>query len=480
MIAWFLNLVVLKLFVMKRFLISLLFITNCHIIFSQALLESNTIIHGKNWKKSNDKFFEPLAKIEFDLAKWPQDNYLTRPSFLNRPQRELDSIKIGFKKFRGILLEPLKKRKTVTIESIKSDTAKIKKLIEAVNKDVAAINESIGFVANNTDTAIEKEKLLSKEFANQLTEKKEYIQTNLEQIKSNYMISLSISQQKFSDLEIDSIKSYDDWIKTSLVLDSMEREVTHKREKLKKATEEIENAKTEINTKLESYKKSIKPDNKDDNKNVSVLPALNAKLGKRELLPNIMLIGEAKLGEDGKAFGDIRLFTGAGGNPKNLVTLENLLFQEFSAFGFISNFSYAFLQERNKKNKLAINFGVNYLGKNLQKSDTSDFNTSVFHFKLGGEYAIDPNKLSLYINFNRLTIADNVAKFEKEFNMSNKLIGFTDFGAKLKLNMLNAQSTYLDIDLGFIANTNDVKKITNTSDLVLPRIKIGITQKLIK
>jgi hypothetical protein len=477
MAVWFLNLVVLKLFVMKRFLIALLFITNCHIIFSQALLESNTIIHGKNWKKSNDKFFEPLPKTELELVKWPEDNYLTRPSILNRPRGELDSIKIGFKKFREVLLEPLKKRRIAMIESIKSDTAKIKKLIEAVNKDIVAVNESIEFVANNTDTAIEKEKVLSKEFVNLLTVRKEYIQTNLEQIKSNYMISLSISQQKFSDLEIDSIKSYDDWIKMSSALDSIEKDIVHTTEKLKKATQEIENTKTTINTMLESYKKAITSDKKGDNKNVSVLPALNAKLGKRELLPNIMLIGEAKLGEDGKAFGDIRLFTGAGGNPKNLVTLENLLFQEFSAFGFISNFSYAFLQESNKKNKLAINFGVNYLGKNLQKSDN---NTSVFHFKLGGEYAIDPNKLSLYINFNRLTIADNVAKFEKEFSMSNKLIGFTDFGAKLKLNMLNAQSTYLDIDLGFIANTNDVKKITNTSDLVLPRIKIGITQKLIK
>jgi hypothetical protein len=162
------------------------------------------------------------------------------------------------------------------------------------------------------------------------------------------------------------------------------------------------------------------------------------------------------------------------------VTLENLLFEEFSSFGFISNFSYGFLSDNDKKTKMAVNFGINYLGKNLQKEDTADFNTSVFHFKIGPELAIDPKRLSLYINFNWLTVADNVATFEKKFVIPNKLFRFTDCGARFKLNMLNNQSTFLDVDLGFIINSNDAKLITKTNDLVIPRIKIGITQKITK
>lgn len=440
----------------------------------QTLLDKNQVIKGSGWKEENEKYFMPLEKI----------NYKFTPDSFSIFISEDPSIKVSsaYLLFRPNLIEPIKTNRDNLIQELQSDTASLILKSLEIEQKINAIEEAILFIVNNTDSSNKKDKLLSENFITNLKDKKSLIEIRLKLLRFGLRDKLVINLNSLSNITINNSLTYSEYLKARKDVHEKDSLSNIARFNIKSAFSDINDALTDINKKFVAYKETVTPEKKESNSNVSVLPALNAKLGKRELLPNITILGNSLLGNTDDWFGTISLFTGAGGNPKNLVTLDNLIFQEFSSFGFTSNFNFSFLPANNRKskNKVALNFGINYLGKNLQKSDTSDFNTSVFQFKAGCEYAIDPDKLSLYLNFNRLTVADNVKSFEKEFGLSNKLFGFTEFGARFQLGVAQNNNTFLDIDLGFIANTNDVKLITQTSDLVIPRIKIGIKQKILK
>lgn len=444
---------------------------------AQSLLEKNQMIKGSGWKEENEVFFANLPQIS--------QSFSILPAFMSDTmlsKKKLPDINNAFNLLRTEIIRPLFDRQNILIENTKTDSTTLTEKFSSIEKNLSAIDETISFVTRMIDSTNKKDIFLTNSFLLLIQSKKDSAGQLLSLLRNNYRDRLITLLSSLRSVLISDTMKYMEYKSEKEKLLNIDSLLQEAKNNLQKTIAGLNSLFSSIDGLKIRFADASKIDKKQTDQNLSVLPALSAKLGKRELLPNITLLGSALLGKEDNIYGDIRLFTGAGGNPKNLVTLENLLFQEFSAFGVTSNFTFSFFPAptQKSKNKVGLNFGVNYLGKNLQQSDTSDFNTSVFQFKAGCEFAIDPERLSLYINFNRLTVADNVQKFEKEFGLKNKLFGFTEFGAKFQLSMLQNNNTFLDIDLGFIANANDVKLISKTSDLVIPRIKIGIKQKLIK
>ena len=204
------------------------------------------------------------------------------------------------------------------------------------------------------------------------------------------------------------------------------------------------------------------------------VPALTAVLGKRELVPNITVLG-AKNFNNGNLYATIRAFTGSVADmttgPNNASTL---FINEASKFGFTSVFSYPVVSD-----KLAVNLGVNFLGKALKPDSVTTVSSSIFQGKIGLECVPLPRVLSVYINFNTLTVADHVKDFETYYTYSKSHKSYIDFGARLYLDIVPASNGFqLFIDLNFIAQNGDVKGITKNDDPVIPIIKVGIKKSI--
>lgn len=222
---------------------------------------------------------------------------------------------------------------------------------------------------------------------------------------------------------------------------------------------------------------------------ISALGGINAILGDQGVLaPNVSIVGQKKFSSDATSsfYGEVKLFIGGNDDDKKNTGVNRLFIPDASTYGFMTDFTFGFIgSNKNSKydiltkqyeQKLAINVGVYYLGKRLRPDTLTDFTTSLFHVKLGFQYIIIPHVLSTYINTNQILVTTNIKKFEKYYSGAKTMRSFTSFGLQSYLELNDKKDFHLFVDLGFVKINDDVNSWLNSSDSVLPNVKLSLVK----
>jgi hypothetical protein len=236
-------------------------------------------------------------------------------------------------------------------------------------------------------------------------------------------------------------------------------------------------------------KAAIEQNENGSAENISALAGINKVFGDQgALIPNISVIGSKKFKSDlnSSFYGEVKLFVGGIDDNKKNTGVSNLFIPEASTYGFMTNFTLGFIpsnqnarknkETNNYEQKLAVNLGVYYLGKKIQPDTVTSFNTNIFHVKIGLQYILIPHVLSAYINSNYMLAVTNISEFEKYYKEIRKVKSFTSFGIESYLELNKKSDFHLLINLGFVNINDDVKSWLNTSDAVIPNVKLSIVK----
>jgi hypothetical protein len=158
---------------------------------------------------------------------------------------------------------------------------------------------------------------------------------------------------------------------------------------------------------------------------------------------------------------------------------------EVSNYAFYFKTNTGFVQEKDSVTRLAVNTAIFYANKPINKDTTigirNNFNSSFFHGKFGIEYVVYDNLFSAYFNANAIGAVTNKALFDQRFKRNSDMIGYADFGFRMRLNTSQKIPDGLSLyfDLNFLVNTEELKEFNPTStDLLIPNFRVGLRASL--
>ncbi|MFY0600201.1 MAG: hypothetical protein JXR03_11060 [Cyclobacteriaceae bacterium] len=160
---------------------------------------------------------------------------------------------------------------------------------------------------------------------------------------------------------------------------------------------------------------------------------------------------------------------------------RDLWIPEASSFFFDYSISYLRRPKSLNRNGIAVGLTFYYLNKQIPgKSSTStvfdevktvglalfQFNARyIFWNKEGNVFS------SVYANFNNQIGFDNVKSYKEYYGINkNVLNNYLDLGFEVALGGKDESDIFLDI--GFVVQSKEVRRVTNNNDLVIPVIKL--------
>jgi hypothetical protein len=241
------------------------------------------------------------------------------------------------------------------------------------------------------------------------------------------------------------------------------------------------NSRINLQEKISEYNDKYKIKNDSPQKEIlfGAVPSATAILGKREVIPNLNILGSNQSKTSNKKMDmltELHFFIAPDSKQdKNFNNIADLFVPEASNFGFCFNWTGGVKKPNlDDPSSFGFNASLNYLGKNLQPDSHSNFTVGLFHGKIGIQKTILKNMLSVYGNFNTLAITDNLDSFNNKYTNHYMPSPYFDLGAKMYLATQSTKDLNLFVDLDFIIVNGYVKAIVNNSDKVIPNIKIGL------
>lgn len=217
---------------------------------------------------------------------------------------------------------------------------------------------------------------------------------------------------------------------------------------------------TSINKELEENEKS----NITNSSSIPQFSTINKKFN-----PSVSLLGAADLNKNGKY--KLEIFIGNG--AIDTFSTATILVPELSNYGIRLN-GFKDLTKR---------FGINgdfhyHEKKSFNPHENVDFTFARIQSKLGIEYLVFKDILSVYGNVNFIIPVTNTEKYKEVFTKNNRDLRYYDLGLKLfvtpKGDLANTSGVGLFVDLNFISTTEMVKFYNGNSDAFIPNIKFGL------
>lgn len=217
---------------------------------------------------------------------------------------------------------------------------------------------------------------------------------------------------------------------------------------------------TSINKELEENEKS----NITNNSSIPQFSTINKKFN-----PSVSLLGAADLNKNGKY--KLEIFVGNG--AIDTFSTATILVPELSNYGIRLN-GFKDLTKR---------FGINgdfhyHEKKSFNPHENVDFTFARIQSKLGIEYLVFKDIISVYGNVNFIIPVTNTEKYKEVFTKDNRDLRYYDLGLKLfvtpKGDLANTTGVGLFVDLNFISTTEMVKFYNGNSDAFIPNIKFGL------
>jgi hypothetical protein len=217
---------------------------------------------------------------------------------------------------------------------------------------------------------------------------------------------------------------------------------------------------TSINNEWTEYEKL----NKTNKSSIPQISTINKKFN-----PTVSLLGAANLNIKGQY--KLEVFVGNG--AIDTFSTATILVPELSNYGIRLN-GFKDLTKR---------FGINsdfhyHEKKSFNPHENVDFTFARIQSKLGIEYLVFKDILSVYGNVNFIIPVTNTEKYKEVFTKDNRDLRYYDLGLKLfvtpKGDLANTSGVGLFVDLNFISTTEMVKFYNGNSDAFIPNIKFGL------
>lgn len=217
---------------------------------------------------------------------------------------------------------------------------------------------------------------------------------------------------------------------------------------------------TSINNEWTEYEKL----NKTNKSSIPQISTINKKFN-----PTVSLLGAANLNIKGQY--KLEIFVGNG--AIDTFSTATILVPELSNYGIRLN-GFKDLTKR---------FGINgdfhyHEKKSFNPHENVDFTFARIQSKLGIEYLVFKDILSVYGNVNFIIPVTNTEKYKEVFTKDNRDLRYYDLGLKLfvtpKGDLANTSGVGLFVDLNFISTTEMVKFYNGNSDAFIPNIKFGL------
>lgn len=217
---------------------------------------------------------------------------------------------------------------------------------------------------------------------------------------------------------------------------------------------------TSINNEWTEYEKL----NKTNKSSIPQISTINKKFN-----PTVSLLGAANLNIKGQY--KLEVFVGNG--AIDTFSTATILVPELSNYGIRLN-GFKDLTKR---------FGINsdfhyHEKKSFNPHENVDFTFARIQSKLGIEYLVFKDILSVYGNVNFIIPVTNTEKYKEVFTKDNRDLRYYDLGLKLfvtpKGDLANTAGVGLFVDLNFISTTEMVKFYNGNSDAFIPNIKFGL------
>lgn len=217
---------------------------------------------------------------------------------------------------------------------------------------------------------------------------------------------------------------------------------------------------------------------------VAALPFFSTIPGMKDINGSINIIGSSIINDTG-SYIEFGLFTGIL-KSSDSTNAYNVLISEVSNYAFYFKWNYGFESiAKNGTKKIALNTELFYankaIGKDTSLGVNSNFNSSVFHGKLGIGFIIIKDLFSGYVNGNALVAVTNKNLFDRRFKSNSDILGYPDFGFKMLLstNMKIPDGLKLYFDLNFLVNTDELKNFNSGSnDILIPNFRVGLRANL--
>jgi hypothetical protein len=218
-------------------------------------------------------------------------------------------------------------------------------------------------------------------------------------------------------------------------------------------------------------------------------PTLTSFINGRLLAPTVNIAG-SNYSQKGNFMGSVFLFKSSiSDKAEDSLQLRTHLFNtDASIFGFSGNFILmakdSLKSEMSKKypykdsrKHFSLRGQFSFLQKRLYMNNGEKFEPYLFHFRTGIEYMPIPDWVSFYVNFSLATPVTQITSFRNLTNYNKTSYMFLDYGVRCDLKL--GDNSSINLDLNFVGVTSSVKKISGTKDLVIPSIRIGVSQNIV-
>jgi hypothetical protein len=165
-----------------------------------------------------------------------------------------------------------------------------------------------------------------------------------------------------------------------------------------------------------------------------------------------------------------------------------LLVPENSQWGIQLSISTIAAKLRNSKGKVAdfavaVGGKIDYTSKKMKSVDAEG--NEIGNYEIGqflirpGVEVVYKDLISLYADWNWNAVSTGVNDFRKVFEDIEKLnLTYYDVGLRANYNLTKSERTSVNLDFNFIVMNSDLKLLYNTSDRLIPLIRLGFSQSL--
>jgi hypothetical protein len=239
------------------------------------------------------------------------------------------------------------------------------------------------------------------------------------------------------------------------------------------------------NKLVEKYVK-VKEVEKSKKIDVSALPFISALSEFKDINANLNIIGSnIPVNKDG-LYTELGLYTRIF-NSSDSASPYNYFISDMGNYGIFIKSNIGFKATANEKyDQLGVNLNIAYSNKPVTKDTikgiVNNFNSSLFHARVGFEVTIFKNIFSSYVNANALAFVTNNEAVQTKYGYSKDILGFCDWGLRMLLNPTDEKTAgkfKLYVDLNFIVNSKNVQLFNPAEkSALIPNFRIGLRTNL--
>ncbi len=239
----------------------------------------------------------------------------------------------------------------------------------------------------------------------------------------------------------------------------------------------------QIRSRTEAWLKAPAKDEKSQ-ENITGIPQIIHT--DNVVTPSVTMVAGTKK-VDGPWYNELGFFAGNSEerDRRNIQSIFNAEQSEYGFYlrGFLSKLG--FLQEQYQSN-WAVHYHFNYLEKSINEDTVQtkpSVNYSQFQGRLGAEYIVFQNILSIYAGGNWIVPLTNVNMYRERLPFQKDLQPYVDFGFRLLLQpgkelKLADDGLGIVVDVNFIVNNKDMRTVNSNNDSLVPGLRFAVQKTL--